>query len=787
MLKNYIKIALRNIRKHPGYSIINIAGLAIGLACCLFILIWVLDELSYDKFHENAPYLYRVEENQYYSGRVYHVTVTPYPLAPALKADFPEIIEATQYVGVGGQLIRYGEKAFFENGMTAVAPAFFRMFTFPFVKGDSRTALDDPFSMVISEEIAEKYFGDEDPIGKAFSINNKYDMKVTGVMKNVPNNSYLQFDIVLPYSLLEKVGAVSDNMGSNSIATFVQLQKGASLQQVNEKIRGFIKKHVPDSVTELELALYSRIHLHQYFGYGRDMGQIKYVYVFSLIAFFVLMIACINFMNLSTARSAKRAKEVGLRKVIGALKNHIIRQFYGESVIYAFIALAFAVVLVALLMSPFNNLSGKELSLDILGNWQIILGFIGVTLFTGIVAGSYPALFLSSFQPVSVIKGSLKSGRGSSLFRRILVVVQFALSIFLIIGTVIVYNQLHYMKNRDVGYDKEHLVYVPMRGQTGRFYTALKDALVRDPRILNVSGSIHRPSRIGSNSGGAEWEGKDPDQVVLIGMSGVDYDYIETVGIELTEGRSFSKEYGTDQTEAFIVNEEVAKLMEKESVVGERFSFVGREGKIIGVMKNFHFESFRNKIEPLAIYMQPPEQGFSYTLIRIPSKNISASLDFVRETWQKVVPNFPFEYRFLVDDFEYYYRSEERMGDLLKYFSVLAVFIACLGLFGLASFTAEQRTKEIGIRKVLGASAPQITLLLCREFFVLVLLANIISWPTAYFVMKNWLQDFAYRTSLGVFTFVLTMVLALVIALLTVSFQAVKAAIANPVDALKYE
>jgi predicted permease len=787
VLKNYLKVALRNIRRHPGYSTINIAGLAIGLACCLFILIWVMDELSYDKFHENAPHLYRVEENQYYSGRVYHVTVTPYPLAPALKADFPEIIEATQYVGVGGQLIRYGEKAFFETGIRAVAPAFFRMFTFPFIKGDSNTALDDPFSLVISEEIAEKYFGEEDPIGKVFSVNNRYDMKVSGVMKNVPDNSYLQFDMVIPYALLEKVGAVSDSMGSNSILTFVQLQKGTSLPQINDKIRGFIKKHVPDSVTELELALYSRIHLHQYFGYGRDMGQIKYVYIFSLIAFFVLLIACINFMNLSTARSANRAREVGVRKVVGALKSHIIRQFYGESVIYAFIALAFAVILVVLLMSPFNNLSGKELSLGILGNWLILAGFLGVTLFTGLVAGSYPALFLSSFQPVKVIKGSLKSGAGSSLFRRILVVVQFALSIFLIIGTVVVYNQLHYMKNRDVGYDKEHLVYIPMRGQTGRFYEALKNALVRDPRILSVTGSSHRPSNIGSNSGGANWDGKDPDQVVLIGMSSVDYDFIDTIGIELTEGRSFSKEYGTDQTEAFIVNEEVAKLMGKESVVGENFSFVGRDGHIIGVMKNFHYYSLRNKIEPLAIYMRPPDQGFSYTLIRIPSENISASLDFVEETWQKVVLGFPFEYRFLVEDFEYYYRSEERMVDLLKYFSILAVFIACLGLFGLASFSAEQRTKEIGIRKVLGASAQQITLLLCKEFFVLVLMANIIAWPVAYFVMRNWLQDFAYRTSLGMLTFVLTMLLALIIALLTVSFQAVKAAIANPVDALKYE
>ena len=774
------------MRRHKGYSFINIAGLAIGMACCLFILIWVLDELSYDTFHENAPDLYRVEENQHYSGRVYHVTVTPYPLAPALIEEVPEIIDATRYVGVGGQLLRYGDKVFYESRIKAVDPAFFRMFTFPFVKGDSKTALDNPFSLVISEEMAEKYFGEEDPIGKVFSGDNRFDFKVTGVMKNIPNNSYLQFDIVVPYEFLKRIKAVSEHMGSNSIYTFVQLQKGIPVQQVNEKIRGFIKKHIPDSVTELELALYSRIHLHQYFGYVKDMGQMKYVYIFSVIALFVLLIACINFMNLSTARSANRAKEVGMRKVVGALKGHIVRQFYGESIIYAFIAFAFAISMVFLLMPSFNRLSGKELSLGVLGNWQIFAGFIGITLFTGLVAGSYPALFLSAFQPVRVMKGSLKSGAASALFRRVLVVIQFALSIFLIIGTVVVYKQLHYMKNREVGYDKEHLVYIQMRGEAEKSYAALKNALIRDHRILGVTGSTHRPSNIGSNSSGARWDGKDPDQVVLIGMSGVDFDYIDTIRIKMAEGRSFSEEYATDKTEAFIVNEEVAKLMGKVSVVDEPFSFAGKKGKIIGVMKNFHYHSVRNKIEPLAIYIVPPERQ-SYTFVRIPPENITASLDFIEKTWQRIIPDYPFEYRFLIEDFEWYYRAEERMGGLLKYFAILAVFIACLGLFGLASFTAEQRTKEVGIRKVLGASTRQITLLLCKEFFVLVLLSNIISWPVAYFVMKNWLQDFAYRSNLGVATFVLAMGLALIIVLLTVSFQAVKAAVVNPVNALKYE
>jgi len=461
VLKNYLKIALRNIRKHPGYSIINIAGLAIGLACCLFILIWVLDELSYDKFHENAPYLYRVEENQYYSGRVYHVTVTPYPLAPALKADFPEIIEATQYVGVGGQLLRYGEKAFFEPGMTAVTPAFFRMFTFPFVKGDSRTALDDPFSLVISEEIAEKYFGEEDPIGKAFSINNRYDMKVTGVMKNVPNNSYLHFDMVIPYALLEKVGAVNDSMGSNSIASFVQLQKGASLQQVNDKIRGFIKKHVPDSVTELELALYSRIHLHQYFGYGRDMGQIKYVYIFSLIAFFVLLIACINFMNLTTARSIKRAKEVGIRKVVGAQKNQLIRQFLGESLLLSVLSALMAILIVTMTLPLFNRIAVKDMLLNSIINPSLILGIIAIALAVGLLAGIYPAFVLSSFQPIHSLKSRTGYSFPGALLRKGLVIFQFALSIGIIFATLIAHKQMFYIQSRNLGYDKEQIIVIP--------------------------------------------------------------------------------------------------------------------------------------------------------------------------------------------------------------------------------------------------------------------------------------------------------------------------------------
>ena len=402
MLKNYLKITLRNIFKHKGYAFINIAGLAIGMACCLLISIWVLDELSYDKFHENAPNLYRVEENQHYSGRVYHVNVTPYPLGPALKDEIAGIQDAARVVWAGGHLLRYGDKTFFESDIRGVDPSFLHMFTFPLISGDSETALDAPFSLVICEEMADKYFSGQDPLGKVVSVNNQYEFTVTGVLKNVPHNSYLQFDFLVPYEYIKRLGQTNENFGSNNILTFVQLEPAASVAQVNESIFGFIRTKESQSRTDLELMPYTRISLHAHFGFEKTMGRMGYVYIFSIIALFVLIIACINFMNLATARSAKRAKEVGLRKVVGAFKGHLIRQFYGESVMFALISLVFAVVLVTLLLPAFSSLSGKELSWSVSGLSGIVLGLVGIPLVTGIVAGSYPALFLSSFQPVKV-------------------------------------------------------------------------------------------------------------------------------------------------------------------------------------------------------------------------------------------------------------------------------------------------------------------------------------------------------------------------------------------------
>ena len=785
MIKNFIKIALRNIKKHKGYSFINITGLAVGMTCCLLITIWVLDELSYDRFHENAQNLYRVEENQDYSGREYHVNVTPYPLAPVLKEEVPEIEEVTRYVGAGGKLLRYQDEVYFENNIRAVDPSFLKMFAFPLIQGSEDSALESPYSIVISKEMNEKYFGAEDSLGKTISINNEYDFLVTGVLDTLPHNSILQFDFLIPYEFLKTTNDTVESFGTNSIQTFVRLQDNVTEVQVNEKIREFLKTRMPATNTTLILMPFPRIHLHAYFGWDRDPGAIQYVYIFSIIAMFVLIIACINFMNLSTARSANRAKEVGLRKVVGAQKHHLIRQFYGESVVYAFIALVFAIIFVSILLPVFSKLAGKELTWSVAGIGPLLIGLIVLTIFTGVIAGSYPALFLSTFQPVKVLRGGLKSGAASSTFRRLLVVVQFSLSILLIIGTTIVYKQLNYMKQKNLGWDKEQLLYVILRGDIGDSYETLKAELTKDPRILGVSASSHLPTNIGSNSGGAGWDGKDPELNVLIGTSSVDFDYIETLKIEMAEGRSFSKEFPTDMTTSFIVNEEVVKIMDKESVVGERFNFQGRNGTIVGVMKNFHFQSVRSTIEPLAVSIFP--EYFQVMLIRFAAGDLTASTEYLEDIWKRIVPNYPLEFTFLDERVDQMYRTEERIGTLLKYFAVLAVLIACLGLFGLASFTAEQRTKEIGIRKILGASAPKITIMLCKEFFILVLVSNAVAIPASYFLMRNWLQGYAFRTDLNGVVFLAAMAGALSIALITVSFQAVRAALANPADSLRYE
>ena len=800
MIWNYIKVALRSIKRHKGYAFINIAGLAIGMACCLIIMLWVMDEMSFDRFHANRDNLFRVEQDQYYSGEIYHVNVTPHPMGPGIKAEIPEIKDAARSSYLGTLLLKYEDKAFFEQGGRAVDPSFLTMLSFPLVRGESETALSTPSSLVLTEELALKYFGDEDPLGKVVTVNNEYPFTVTGVLKNIPDNSVLQFDLLVHYDILKAVGMYSDSWGNNSITTLVQLHENASVADVNKKITDVRHSHMveryrdnPEVLAQLSqgqrtqfmLMPITDIYLHGYFGFGHSPGNIQFVYIFTVIGLFLLLIACINFMNLATARSAKRAKEVGLRKVVGASKKDLIGQFYGESVLMAFIALIFALIMVVLLLPTFNTLTGKSMSLMAALEVRFLVGMLAITLVTGLIAGSYPALFLSSFHPARVLKGMLRSGGSSGLFRKILVVTQFTLSILLVIGTVVVYKQVKFMRGKGLGYDKEHVIYLPLRGETSRSYETLKQELLRDPQVINVSGTNHQPTHTGSNAGGAEWEGKDPELEVLISTNRVDYDYVETMKIEMVEGRTFSEDFPTDPTSAFLINEELATIMGAESAVGLRFDFQGIDGTVVGVMKNFHFQSVRYAIEPLAFMVSP--ESVRYVVVRLPAGKIPEGIDSVRAVWQRIIPEYPFDYRFMDEDFDTMYRGDERVGSLLRAFTMIAVIIACLGLFGLASFMAEQRTKEIGVRKILGSTVIGIVVLLSKEFTKWVLLANIIAWPVAYFVMSRWLREFAYRTSLAWWVFLSAGFMALAAALVTVSYQSVKAALANPADSLRYE
>ena len=786
MFKNYLRIALRNIKRHKGHSLINITGLAIGMACCLLIAIWVQDELSYDKFHENAEHIYRVNMNDHKYGVVW--PVVSIPVSPALKEEFPEVIDSAR-VSDFSALVTRGEKKFDEIG-AYVDPSFLEIFSFPFVKGDSQTALSAPFSIVITQEMVNKFFGDDDPLGKNLKLNDELAFTDTGVIKDVPQNSHINFDFLAPFKIFEEKDRDPAHWGRFQIYTYVMLLDDAPFKEFEKKIAGLLQEHNVRPGPKLGLDPLTRIHL-----YATDGGgDIRYVYVFSIIAVFILVIACINFMNLTTARSSTRAKEIGMRKVTGAQRADLIKQFMGESVLISLIALYFAVILVILLLPVLSNLAGKQLALNPQGNWNLILGFVGIVLFTGLLAGSYPAIFLSSFRPADILTGSLiptKDGIKKTVFRKALVVIQFSVSIFLIISTLVIFKQLHFIRNVNLGYEKEHLISIPLRGNTGQQYEAFKGELLRDSRISNVSATSEVPVLIYYLHTGYDWEGKDPKKESRMNEVLVDHDFIETLNMTIVQGRSFSKDRTTDASEAYIVNEAAVKAMDMKSPVGKRFyapTHAGmREGTIIGVVKDFHFRPLHDEIDPLVMFIAP--EKFSFLCIRVKSEisDMPGILSFIESVHKKFAPNFPFEYNFLDETFNKLYKSEQKTGSIFGYSTFLAIFISCLGLFGLAAQMAEMRIKEIGIRKVLGASVSGITLLLSKEFMKWVVVANVVAWPVAYYAMNRWIQNFAYRTSIELWIFFLAAFLAFLIALITVGYQAVKTAMANPVEALRYE
>ncbi len=707
MFRNYLVIAFRNIVRHFSVSFMNMAGLSIGLACAMLIFLWVADELDFDRFHKNAELIYRVEEDQHYSNGVYHVQVTPWPSGPVWRDQIPEIREACRITQAGSFLFTRNERSFYEEKVSAVDSSFFDMFSFELIKGNPKKALAQPGSVVISDEMASKYFGKEDPIGKTFTVNTKEIFQVTGVMKKMPSNSSIDQDFLIPFDYMKKSQWYSDQWGNNSITTYVMLRPNVETSKVNAKLTAIARQHNPQSTTDFVIAPLTRMHLYSYWGFGHKPGAILNVWIFASIAILVLIIACINFMNLSTARSIARAKEIGLRKVNGAHRNNVLFQFFGESLLMAFLSMVIAFVLVLLLLSPFNSISGKVFHLADLITMRFVLGMVVITILTGLLAGTYPAMVLSGFRPIHTLKGNFNTGTTGITFRKISVTIQFGLSIMLIAGTIVIYRQLHLMQSQKLGYDKENLLYLPLRGDLKNSYPMIKEELLHEPVVKSITAGLDQPQQIGSNSDNAFWEGKSPETDILVSMSGVDFDYVETMGIEMKAGRTFSKAYpgdvSHDTTANFIINETMEKIMGLDNAVGASLRF-GSYGTIVGVMKDFNFQSLHNKIEPLAISMWGP-QFWNYMYIRVNPGNLTETMKQLEKAWKRIMPAYPFDYHFVDQDFDNMYRTEERMGTLMNYFAIFAILIAAIGLFGMATYTVEQKTREVGIRKALGAPA----------------------------------------------------------------------------------
>ncbi len=801
MLRNYLKIAYRNIRKNAGHSLINIAGLAVGMACCVLIMLFVFDELSYDRFNENCDRTWRVTRKWFNADGVVnlHLGHVAPPIGPLLKNDFPEILHSVRMIQTEGLLVNHGPVYFEEDRFFFAEEDIFDVFSFEMTAGDPSTALVEPFTVVITTDTARKYFGAEDPVGKSITIaasGRSGDLRVSGIVEPLPAASHFHPDFLGSFKTYEAIVGDEElrSWSSNNYATYLLMPPGYDIGRLEARLDDFMDRHMSPGIsaqTKLELQALKDIHLRSHLDSEIEAnGDIKYVIIFSMVAFFVLLVACVNFMNLATARSAGRAREVGLRKVVGARRAQLVRQFLGESVLTAVVSLIVALGFVLLALPAFNRFVGRELALNVAQNGSLVLFLAGIAVFVGIVSGLYPALYLSGFRPVRVLKGLPGGGASGLSLRKALVVFQFAISIVLIVCVGIVSGQLRFMRTKDLGFAKEHVVVLPSSPAMIINLEGFKTRLLQNPDILSVSAAKRVPSgRLLDSAGARLLTGEERESIDFrIANLLVDHDYIPTYGIEMAAGRNFSKEMGTDATQAFIINEAAARRIgwsSPEEAVGQGFEYGRRSGQIIGVVRDFHFESLHEEIAPIVMYLS--RSDMARISVRIAPRDIPRTLAHLEEVWAEMRPNRPFSYFFVDERFDRLYKSEETLGRIFRTFAWLSVGIGCLGLFGLASYSAERRTKEIGIRKVLGASPAGIAALLSREFTRWVLVANLVAWPVAYFVMSRWLRNFAYRADIGLGTFVLAGALALVIAFLTVSYQAVKAALTDPVRSLRYE
>lgn len=808
MLKNYFITAWRNLIKRKAFSFINIAGLSIGISVCFIIMLYVQDELNFDRFNKNADRIVRlVFKADINGGKIYEANVMP-QVASAMTKDYPEVEDATRLRVAGAPKISYKGRNFRDDELVFVDPNFFSIFTLPLIEGDVKTALKEPNTLVITKAAAKKYFGNENPIGKTlvFTSNNNEPFKVTGLIDKVPVNSHFQFDLFGSMTGLNE--AKSDSWMGSNFFTYILLKPGSDYKKLEAKLPGMVEKYMgPQIQQQMGVSLeqfrkkgnglgfvlqpLTSIHLYSHSNYElTSPGNVMYVYIFSAIAIFMLLIACINFINLSTASASKRAKEVGVRKVIGSGRLQLVKQFLLESALLTFFALLISYGLIQFLLPVFNDISGKDLSFEF--EIRIIAAFIGLGVFVSIVAGMYPAFFLSSFKPASVLKGKFTGGNNSFGLRSSLVVFQFFISVALIVGTIVVWQQMKYIQHKNLGYNKEQLLTISNSWALGKNERIYKEKMLKDPRIVNATISAYKPAGpSGNNNALAYPSGRDNEMMRTLEYQ-VDEQYIPTLGMQLAAGRNFSRDLATDST-AMIVNETAAKAFGwgVNDAIGKTIvRKIDKEGKgmdipfhIVGVVKDFNFKSLHEPITPLLMVL-----GQDWGLIfKIKTTDIPGLLSAMKKEWANFQTDEPFTYAFMDNLYNKTYVAEQKTSAILNIFSALTIFVSCLGLFGLITYTAEQRTKEIGIRKVLGADVSQITGMLSKDFIKLVCIAILIAFPISYWAMNKWLQNFAYRINTSWWMFVASGVIALLIALITVSFQAIKAATANPVNSLRME
>jgi len=721
------------------------------------------------------------------NGEPYEVAVNPAALGPNLQKDFPEMESVCRFKNWGEWLFLYKDGEFIQANSGAIDSTAFDIFDFKFLFGSKEKALTDPHSLVLTEDLSHRIFGDENPIGKVLEVKDRGVFKVVAVIADV-EHSHFDFDFLFPFQVIKEDGENIDEMGQGSynFAIYFLLKNKNLFSSVDEKLKNSLNKFSDENTTELFSQKFKDIYLHSNFAYDFIFkGDITNVITFSTIAFLVLIIACINFMNLTTARSSNRAKEIGLRKVVGAKRSSVISQFLSESILMSFVSFIIALAIVGVLLPKFNELSGKELTPAMLIEPSIVLMLILIALITGILAGSYPAFFLSAFNPIKVLKGKLSNGAKSSLFRKVLVVIQFTLSVALIVSTIMISKQMRFVKNKDLGYNKNHLVHIAMNGGIRKNFESLKQQLLQNPNIKGVTTSRVLPVYACPSTSINEWEGKDDDREMTIHFFPVGYDFFETMEISMVDGRTFSKDFSADTVNSFIINQEAAKQMGMENPVGKTMSLHGTSGYIIGVMKDFNFNNIRNKIAPLVLFMNHNQARICF--VRISENNTQETLSYIEDVWKRFEPDYDYNFRFMDESLARLYRSEQRSNTLINYFSIFSIFISCLGIFGLASFMAEQKTKEIGVRKVLGADIPHVVRIFSVEFTKLVLIGNVLAYPIAVYAMNKWLSNFAYHTNLTWWIFVLAAVISFTLVLITIAYQSYKAAVKNPVLSLRYE